>query len=327
MRVYKLTIAPRSSFRTPLQSDTIFGHLLWAIRYLEGEDALSAFLGLYRSDGPPPLLVSAGFPAGMLPIPVMPSIADEGTDSSIADRVVGAMLAERYLAEDYLPLEQWREIASNLSPTTLAEARARAWEQLAALKQMFQTRTIMRTAVDRITGAAREGRLFPVEETLYAPQARLEIWHKLSEEGLAYGLLARLDAYWRWIERTGFGKRKSSGHGGLEIIEPLRPADNELPHVENPNAFVSLSAWVPTEGDPTDVTYRTRIKRGKLAELYALRNPWKKPLIMLAPGAVARLPAGEAVREWYGGLVERIHWTMEGIVQYGYAFPLPVRMV
>lgn len=327
MKVYKLTIAPRSSFRTPLQSDTIFGHLLWALRYTEGENALSAFLSLYRSNGPPPLLVSAGFPAGMLPIPVLPSIADEGTESSIADRVVGAMLAERYLAEDYLPMEQWCEIAQNLSSTTLAEARVRGREQLMELREASETRTIMQTAVDRITGGAREGRLFPVEETLYDRQTQFEVWHKLLEEELSNGLLARLHAWWRWVEQNGFGKRKSVGHGELEIVEPLRLADDEVPHMESPNAFVSLSAWVPAEGDPTEVTYRTRIKRGKLAELFALPSPWKKPLIMLAPGAVARMPAGEPVREWYGSLVEDVHWTREGIVQCGYAFPLPVRLV
>lgn len=326
MKVYKLTIAPRSSFRTPLQSDTIFGHLLWALRYTEGENALSAFLSLYRSDGPPPLLVSAGFPAGMLPIPILPSIPDQG-GRSVADSVVGAMLAERYLVEGYLPLEQWHEIAQNLSPTMLAEARVRGREQLTELKEASETRTIMQTAVDRITGGAREGRLFPVEETLYGRQTQFEIWHKLSDEGLAHDLLARLQACWRWIERNGFGKRKSVGHGELEIVEPLRPADGEVPRVENPNAFVSLSAWVPAEDDPTEVAYRTRIKRGKLAELYALPSPWKKPLIMFAPGAVARLPAGEPVREWYGRLVEEMHWTIEGIIQYGYAFPLPVRLV
>ena len=58
MNVYRLTIEPLTSFRTPLQSDTIWGHLMWALRYLEGESALLAFLGRYR-EGDPPMLVSA----------------------------------------------------------------------------------------------------------------------------------------------------------------------------------------------------------------------------------------------------------------------------
>ena len=129
------------------------------------------------------------------------------------------------------------------------------------------------------------------------------------------------------MEANGFGRRKSAGQGRFTIDEPgLAPVS--LPQAAQPNAFMTLSAWVPRAGDPTDVMYKTRIKRGKLAESLALPSPWKKPLLMLAPGSLARLPEGDAVREWYGGLVEEIHWphkqVPEGVVQFAYAFPLPV---
>jgi len=45
---------------------------------------------------------------------------------------------------------------------------------------------------------------------------------------------------------------------------------------------------------------------------------------MLEPGALAKLEDGDTVHEWYGRLVEDVHWSEDGIVQYGYAFPLPV---
>ena len=41
-RGYRLTLAPASSFLTPLQSDTLFGHLCWALRNQRGEGALEA---------------------------------------------------------------------------------------------------------------------------------------------------------------------------------------------------------------------------------------------------------------------------------------------
>ena len=37
MANYKLYLKPLSPFQTPLHSDTIFGHICWAIRYLYGE--------------------------------------------------------------------------------------------------------------------------------------------------------------------------------------------------------------------------------------------------------------------------------------------------
>jgi len=307
--IYKLTIEPVTSFGTPLQSDTIFGHLMWALRYREGEEALAGFLDLYRA-GKPPLLVSAGFPAGTLPAPVLR--VGRG-------QKVGA----------YLPLRQWREIAPRLSGDALWRAHLEAREEVRTIRDEEVKHGVVGTAVDRITGSAREGRLFVSMETFYGPQRRFEIWHKVDET--EEGLLDRLAVWWRWVERNGFGRGKSRGHGAFRIEEKdgqmLEPADGQLPQVAQPNGFVTLSAWVPEAGDPTNVTYRTRIKRGKLAEARAIPSPWKKPLLMLEPGAVARLGKQDGdLRQWYGRLVEDVHWTEHDVVQYGYAFPLPVRV-
>lgn len=330
MKIYKLTIRPLTSFRTPLQSDTIFGHLLWALRYTESEDALVDFLARCRA-GDPPLLVSAGFPSDTLPVPVLPSVQSNDREEgklkcSLADKVVEDILRKAREEERYLPLKQWREIAGRLSADALDEARREASERLRQLREIEQEHLVTRTTVDRITGSAREGQLFVVEEVFYGADWTFDVWHKLDNGDDT--LLERVAEWWRWIERNGFGKRKSTGHGMFRIEgEGLVEASGELPQVENPNGFITLSAWVPRPGDPTDVIIlRTRVKRGKLAEALALPSPWKKPLLMLEPGAVARLSDGEIVHEWYGGLVEDMHWTERGIVQYGYAFPVGVRI-
>jgi CRISPR-associated protein Csm4 len=305
MNIYKLTIRPLASFRTPLQSDTIFGHLMWALRYTEGEDALVTFLDRYRN-GEPPLLVSAGFPEGTLPTPALP-------------------LAPGERLAPYLPLEQWHVLAGGLSRDTLRQAHRAAQDRRSGLWEGGQEHPVTRTAVDRITGSAREGRLFVSMETFYAPGCKFDVWHKVDEGDVK--LPGRLSTWWRWVERNGFGRGKSTGHGAFNIVEPLHPAPGELPEVAHPNGFVTLSAWVPRRGEPTDVTYRTRIKRGKLGEALAIPSPWKKPLLMLKPGAVARLDKEDGeVHKWYGRLVEDVHWTEKGIVQYGYAFPLPVHI-
>jgi CRISPR-associated protein Csm4 len=327
MTIYRLTIRPLTSFRTPLQSDTIFGHLMWALRYLEGEDALLAFLDRYRT-GEPPLLVSAGFPGDTLPVPVLPSTdeneEDEG-DSGLADQTVKAMLRKALEDDRYLPLPQWHELAPALSAERLDDLREEARSQLRRLRVTATRQAITRTAVDRMTGSAREGRLFVSEETFYVPQRTFDIWHKVLVKD--DDMVKRLNQWWDWVRRNGFGRGKSSGHGAFRIVgDGLTEAGGDLSQVEEPNGFVSLSAWIPRQSDPTDVTYHTRVKRGKLGEAMAIPSPWKKPLLMLEPGAVARLGGGESVREWYGRLVEDVHWTYDEIVQYGYAFPMPVRI-
>lgn len=314
---YRLTLRPLTSFRTPLQSDTIFGHLLWALRYLEGESALAGFLDSYR-EGQPPLLLSAAFPAGYLPVPLLPPPPLAPPSAAIADVVVQKLL---HTGSPWLPLAQWRDLVNGLTPAAVSAAAALGDPEPARATRVVRTRT----AVDRLTGSAREGRLFNAEESFFTPGATFEIWHRLLAEDSA--LPGRLEQWWRWIAANGFGRRKSEGRGAFEIVGAgLEPAADALPEATAPNGFMTLSAWVPREGDPTDVSYQTRIKRGKLAEAYALPSPWKKPLLMFAPGATARLAADDALRPWYGGLVEEMHWTRPGMVQYGYALPLPVRL-
>ncbi len=331
MNIYRITIEPKSAFRSRLQSDTIFGHLLWALRYTAGANGnqeLADFLERYRA-GEPPLLVSAGFPEDTLPTPTL-SRPTPDTGGPVAGQVVRDLLRKAAGELRYLPLDQWPALVNNLSGQALGQMLEKIHKDLQALpnskqieqdyRRQHKVQAITRTAVDRITGSAREGQLFVAQETFYRRPARFDIWHKIFDESD----LDRLKACWRWIEGNGFGKRKSTGAGAFKITRLLEAANEVLPQADRPNGFMSLSAWVPARTDPPDVSYKTRVKRGKLAEQYAIPGPWKKPLLMLEPGAVARLLEGEPGREWYGQLVEDMHWTHEGIVQYGYAFPLPV---
>ena len=61
MNTYCVDIKPESPFLTPPQSDTIFGHLAWAIAYDQGETRLRQILAEFSS-GNPPFLLSSAFP-------------------------------------------------------------------------------------------------------------------------------------------------------------------------------------------------------------------------------------------------------------------------
>src|SRR5262245_45646177 len=172
MGIYRVTLEPYSAFRTPLQSDTIFGHLLWALRYqggAEGQANLGAFLQRYRQ-GDPPLLASAGFPEGTLPVPILKAAPSPA--STVANRAVSSLLDKTMAEIDYLPLAFWRELAGNLSPENLREARRQVRRRFQERRSedyrlMGQKQAITRTAIDRVTGQARAGRLFVSEETFY----------------------------------------------------------------------------------------------------------------------------------------------------------------
>src|SRR5438094_3308698 len=98
MKSYRVEITPRSPWGTPLQVDTLFGHLCWALTYTQGETALRDFLQAF--DGPsPPLVLSNGFPKGCLPRPLFPVVAGRREEGDAKDR--------KKLKHMTRPDEQW----------------------------------------------------------------------------------------------------------------------------------------------------------------------------------------------------------------------------
>ena len=125
------------------------------------------------------------------------------------------------------------------------------------------------------------------------------------------------------ISYSGYGKKKSSGKGAFEIID--FEEFNGFTDSDDANAFVSLSNFVPSADDPVDGFYHIFIKYGKLGEEYAYSSmPFKKPLVMLKAGSVLR--TDKKPKDYYGTIVQNLVPAKPEVVQYGYAFALPIRL-
>lgn len=332
-KTYALTLHPRARFATPPQSDTLFGHLCWAIVHSEGEDKLHEFLKEF--DASPPLLLSAAFPQGMLSVPILPPLTRQQVKQLADERYAGDIvkasdqLKERRTTK-YLPLSQFRALATDLT----SEKLVRALLALPETEPAWQDTVVMRTAVDRITWSGREGALFDDHYDFFRDDTRLTVWMRLRDNWDTPKNRERLMQWWRGVERAGFGGRVSTGAGQFDIIGGLESADEQLPRAENANAFVTLSSFVPRAGDPTAGWWEHHVKRGKLGAHFSTNAPpgrddphvWKKPLIMFTPGST--FVTHTAPREWYGGLVHNIHPldAYKQVEQYAYAFAVGVRV-
>ncbi len=331
-KTYALTIQPRARFVSLPQSDTLFGHLCWAIYYAEGADALRRFLTEFADS--PPLLLSAAFPQGMLPVPVLPPLTRAQVKQLARDRfgadevrATGELKARRDIK--FLPLEQFRALAGELTNEKLARALLNA-----NAAPVWQDTVVMRTAVDRLTWSGREGALFDDHYDFFQTNTRLTVWLRVRDDWDTDEKKTWLRERWRDVARSGFGARLSTGAGQFEIIGELEPADDQLPRVENANAFVTLSSFVPRAGDPTQGWWEHRIKRGKLGAHFSTNaapnhdspHVWKKPLVMFQPGST--FVTGSAPRAWYGRMVPNIHPldAYKEVVQYAYAFAVGVRV-
>lgn len=311
MKTFRVTYHLGSATATPFQADTIFGHLCWALKYLEGEEALTDFLEWYRI-GEPLLLVSNGFPGDLLPRPLVPR-RHAAAGTTVAERIEAFGKRKETRKAELVPMQEFNRLLDGEEVAVRAPAA------------MPRTRSTLKNQINRLTGTTGEaGRLYPFEETYWRgaePDGPVDIPVSIycrAQEGFE----TKAEQLFRFVAEQGYGKRKSVGYGQIRSMA-FEPFDG----FEGPadaNGFVTLSNFVPAAGDPTDGYWKGMVKYGKLGEAFEASedNPFKRPLVMLAAGSVFRV---RQPREYYGRLVDGISHLPE-VVQYGLAFPVPLRI-
>jgi len=318
MRTYKITFEIVSSIRTPLHSDTIFGHICWAIRFLYGENMLSKWLKNY---GDSPTLITNAFPDGLFPRPVTRPLSFQelakifNFDPNNPDLEILAKLKKvkkiKLIPEDWF----WKN-RENLSTILLTKM---LMENIETKQYESESVLIAHNRYNRFTGKVDDGGLFEFEETFYKTLDgnNLKFWILINTDTLSTSMLKEIMDY---ISLNGFGADKSIGKGALKIISV---EEHTLPVYVKANAFMSLSNFIPAKKEEINGYYNILIKFGKLGGLYASGyNPFKKPIIMLEAGAVI-LDSQIDSDKYYGKLQKNVH-TDSAIKHYGYAFSIPI---
>lgn len=305
MRTYLIELSVPSGFITPWHSDTIFGHLCWAAERHDGFKNFTVargFIDLFRG-ATPPLILSDAFPAGYLPAPA-------NLKEFFDKRMKGDLDRERYSllkkvkAIQYISLEQFQRYQQG-ELFELGEDESR-------IIQAFT----LHNQINRFTNTTGEtGSLFELEER-FVRDGKLCIYAKIKK-----GFEEDAERLFDLFAAGGFGRKKSSGKGAFKVLS--FGEYNELDGMEKPEGYMSLSHFVPAQSDPTDGVYKVMVKYGKMGEEKALGgNPFKKPLLMIKPGAVFKT---ESCKPYYGRLVENIAYAHEEVVQYGFGFAVPVK--
>ncbi len=325
---YTITITLKSPIATPLQSDTIFGHICWAVRFLkwDEDDRLSKFLSLFDEDSQPPLLLSNGFPKGFLPKPVIPPVTQDVLESIYGNenRPENSFRIKTIKKTDIIPKEKFKELQQDIiTPEKLFRALNDCYDETIELKKKQQSMMVQHNTIDRIKGSVREGGLFSQEETFFDNDFGIfEVYLKT-----VYFSFKDLERIFEYISSGGFGRDKSTGKGyfTFEIREGI-----DLPESKEPNAFMTLSSYIPKENDPTEGYYNMIHKYGKLGGLYAKGtsevngNPFKVPLIMFSSGSVF-FDGNHEQNKVYGSLLKNVHQNKD-IRHYAYAFPVGINV-
>jgi len=282
------------------QSDTIFGHLCWGMRYLHGEGELSDFLRLYE-EGTPPLLVSNGFPGELLPNPIMPPPTVQRTLPLVEQRKKFRHYKQGRDLRYITPAEFTRAINGE---TLVPSPETKSGETV---------RITLKNQLNRLTSTTDdEHPLYNFEER-YWPE--ITVYLKVSDD-----FVDTAKKLFQYIADTGYGKRKSVGYGQIGLVS--FDTFGEFSKPQKANGFVTLSNFVPAANDPAIGCWNTIVKYGRMGEEWASEdNAFKKPLLMLEAGSTF---LDSPPRDYYGCLVRNLNPFFNQAVQYAFALPAPM---
>jgi CRISPR type III-A-associated RAMP protein Csm4 len=99
--------------------------------------------------------------------------------------------------------------------------------------------------INRITGTTLDNGLFTLNEKFI--DGNLEIFFKVRKD---YNI-EELEEVLKDFERSGFGKKSSSGKGSFKILD-FEKFDG-FKQIKNGNAFITLSNYIPKKGDYEEV--------------------------------------------------------------------------
>lgn len=299
-RDYRLRLRLVSPLGTPMQSDTLFGHLAWHVARRDGPDAVAAFLAPFTA-GAPPFILSDAFPAGLLPRPLLPlkGGAPQGDRAAYGE-------AKRRGKAPFIRAEHFPGVAAGVE--TAPEPVASPWI----------TVETPHASIDRNTWTTTPGGQFFLTESqaLSGDFDAVDVYIRALD-----GWAEKITDWLRAMAPEGFGRDKSVGHGAYEVADLTTWSSFEA--VEGADAFISLSTFMPAAQDPVNGRWRMRVKRGYLGEMAGNGNPFKRPLIQFEPGAVFRATGGP--KPFYGRMAAGIAPGMPEAVQCGYTLAVPCR--
>ena len=323
---YTIEVKLTSPVVTRFQSDSLFGHICWAIRFLKWNvsERLDNFLDCYDNNQTPPLLISNGFPKGYLPKPAVPPVTQKELDDIIGkeNRIDNSHIVKTIKKIDIISKDSLREhLKDTITPSRLFYSMRKNYKDIEELRKKEQVAIVQHNTINRIENRVDKG-LFAQEEIFFNKNGgEFEIYLKTH-----YFTRNELERIFRYISEEGFGKDKSTGKGSFDFV--IKDGF-DLPESEVSNAFMSLSSYIPRKEDPRDGFYNTLLKYGKLGGIFAKGvpevqgNPFKKPLIMFAAGST--FYDSNISEKTYGSLLKDVHKN-DKIRHYAYAFPIGIRL-
>lgn len=317
MAIHRYRIIPRSGFATPLRSDTLYGHLLWAAAMLEGETRVKELIESF-ADGSPPFILSSAMPADRLPMPPLPAIPRARFKAQFAGK--GNLFEQlqhykRFRKSGYWPLKRWHSLQGRISQEALftawlVEESNRPKQPLVddASNEMTEAHQ-PHVSIDRASGSVlRQGGLFFTKGTWYHPGAKLDLYVRTDDRNV-------LENLFQYVQAVGYGADRSTGMGQFDLVRDEH-FDGTVFDIEGSHRL-SLSVCASDQLTDFEGYWLPMVKHGRAWSGFGESNPFKKPFFTFAEGSLfRRMPDN-------GYLLRNIH-SNSRIVQVGWPLTIPI---
>ncbi|PID26393.1 MAG: hypothetical protein CR982_10540 [Candidatus Cloacimonadota bacterium] len=274
IKSYKLTFD--SFLISEIHSDTIMGHICWAIKYIYGESFLEEFLEIYKSskkENDYPFIFSSIFPYLHYPIVAQPLKFEikSKNDYKYAKKVKKV----KYLRNDLYSNCNVKLFLNN----GLGEAIFNQIKDGEKFTSDHYTKETIHNMISRESSKTEKNSLFLREKKI--PIVK-QFWFFVKVGDNEEKWLKVLDRCLKFLEVKGVGGDTSIGGGIVSITEIDHKIDDDF-NSENPNCYISLSHCVSSK----PMFYNLITKYGKVySKLEKNDEPFKQPIFLMEPGAI-----------------------------------------
>jgi len=282
MEYAKITIKPTSPFITPLQSDTIFGHFAWGVRFVYGEDKLNALLKDFEKN--PFIIFSDGFEKGKLPKPFLKPYMPKDDELKYAKEIKKKNFIEKefiFKNIDSLSDEKiFQYFKSKLrEKAKYIECDFEKRQRYSEIKEEnpdIKSMVTQKNSINRISNIVNEG-LYSIKEKFFR--------NKEFEIYFAYQTISKneIEEIFNFISKKGYGKDKSTGKGRFNFKIDWDFEEKKY-FINKKTYYLNLSTMFLSNN--MHLMYGKAItKFPKAGGFYAISEPFKNPCIMYVPGS------------------------------------------
>jgi len=266
MEYAKITLKPISPFITELQSDTIFGHFAWGVRFLYGEERLKELLENFEKE--PFIVFSDGFLKGFLAKPLLSYIPkdEEIKDAKKVKKI--SLIDKNFLFKNI----------DNLNGEKI-------FNFLKNYKNIvnIQTSITQKNSVNRKSNLVEEG-LYSIKEKFIDEEFEIYFaYEKISK--------SEIEEVFNFISKRGYGKDKSAGKGRFRFNIDWDFKEKEFFKYKKGYKYLNLSTMFISENMHL-LAGKTITKFPKTGGFYASSEPFKNPCIMYLPGSIFEIDEG-----------------------------------